>query len=150
MLIMDIFTFFQVLIVSFAATSAMTLFSYAISANYGEIYKEPVLLTHLLTRLKFKLSIISKKNLGWLLHFGMGFFFVLSYHFLWLYNILDVSVNSAFILGIISGAISIVCWAIMLKIAKYTFSIDFKGYYLQMFIGYIIFALYSAAAYYIY
>ena len=125
---MDFYTFLQILIVSIAATSAMTLFSYAISARYRENYKEPVPLSNLLVQVKFDLSVISKKIIGWLLHFGIGFFFVLVYHLLWLYDIIDLSAINAFLLGIVSGIIGVLSWAVMLKIAKYSFSINFKGY----------------------
>ena len=127
---MDFYTFLQILIVSIAATSAMTLFSYAISARYRENYKEPVLLSNLLVQVKFDLSVISKKIIGWLLHFGIGFFFVLVYHLLWLYDIIDLSAINAFLLGIVSGIIGVLSWGVMLKIAKYSFSINFKGYYI--------------------
>ena len=146
---MDFYTFLQILIVSIAATSAMTLFSYAISARYRENYKEPVLLSNLLVQVKFDLSVISKKIIGWLLHFGIGFFFVPVYHLLWLYDIIDLSAINAFLLFIVSGIIGVLSWAVMLKIAKYSFSINFKGYYIQMFISRVIFALYAAAVYYI-
>ena len=147
---MSFYTFFQILIVSLAATSAMTLFSYAISTKYrDENYKEPLLLSQMLAQIKFNMPIVSKKTLGWLLYFVIGFLFVLVYHLLWLYDILDFSVRSAFLLGITSGVIGVVSWIIMLKIAKCDLSKDFKGYYLQMFISRIIFALYAAAVYYI-
>jgi hypothetical protein len=146
---MDFYTFLQILIVSIAATSAMTLFSYAVSARYREVYKEPILLSHLLTQVKFDLPIFSKKILGWLLHFSIGFFFVLVYHLLWRYDILDLSAINVFILGIVSGLIGVFSWAVILKMIKYTFSIDFKGYYIQMFISRIVFALYAATVYYI-
>ena len=147
---MSFYTFFQILIVSLAATSAMTLFSYAISTKYrDENYKEPLLLSQMLAQIKFNMPIVSKKTLGWLLYFVIGFLFVLVYHLLWLYDILDFSVRSAFLLGITSGVIGVISWIIMLKITKCDLSKDFKGYYLQMFISRIIFALYAAAVYYI-
>ncbi|PJJ08675.1 hypothetical protein CLU83_1961 [Flavobacterium sp. 1] len=146
---MNFYTFLQILIVSIAATSAMTLFSYVISSRYRKIYREPVLLSNLLVQMKVDLSVISKKIIGWLVHFSVGFIFVFVYHLLWLYNILDLSAVNAFYLGIASGLIGVFCWAVMLKIAKYTYSVHFKGYYFQMFISRIIFALYAATVYYI-
>lgn len=146
---MDFYAFFQILVVSIAATSAMTLFNYALSTRYQDTYKEPTLLSHLLTQVKFNFSIVSKKTLGWVLYFSIGFFFVLVYHLLWLYNIIAFSASSAFLLGIVSGIIGAVSWFIMLKIAKDALSINSKGYYIQMFFARIIFALYTAALYYI-
>lgn len=146
---MNFYTLFQLLIVSIAATSAITLFRYAISARDREIYKEPLLLTYLFTQVKPKLSISSKRTLGWLLHFSIGFVCVLSYHLLWKYRILDLSVIGSLLLGFISGVIGVFSLFIMFKIAKYTLSIYSKDYYFQMFIAYIIFALYATVIYYI-
>lgn len=146
---MNYYTFFQILIVSIASTSAMTLFKYAITTKHREIYKEAVLLTYLFSQLKFGMSIGSKKTLGWLTHFSIGFFFVLSYHLLWRYKILDFSVISSLFLGIVSGTTGVLCMAIIFKIIKYTLTIDFKRYYLKMFIAYLIFTLYASSTYYI-
>ncbi|WP_348822218.1 hypothetical protein [Flavobacterium aestuarii] len=146
---MNYYTFFQILIVSIAATSAMTLFRYAISTKHSEIYKEPVLLTYLFSQLKSGLSIGSKKTLGWLMHFSIGFIFVLTYHLLWRYKILDFSVISSILLGFISGITGVLSMAIIFKIIKYTLTIDFKSYYIKTFIAYLIFTLYAAAVYYV-
>ncbi|MEP7092812.1 MAG: hypothetical protein ABI793_02060 [Flavobacterium sp.] len=146
---MDLCTLLQLIIVSILATSAMTLFSYAMSESFRELYKEPVLLTFLLIKLNIEVSVQTKKYLAWLLHYFIGFLFVLAYHILWFYNILYISVLSAFLLGIASGIIGIIGWVIMFKIADYKPKIDFKGYYIQLFFAHIIFAVIATAAYYL-
>jgi hypothetical protein len=146
---MDFYTILQIIIVSIAATSAMTLFSYVISASFRELYKEPVLLTFLLTQLKLELSPGTKKILAWLIHYIIGLLFVIGYHLLWIYNILDLSVLTAIILGAISGIIGILGWVIMFKIARYKPAIDFKGYYIQLFFAHVIFGLVATATYYL-
>ncbi|WP_281310189.1 hypothetical protein [Flavobacterium flavigenum] len=77
---MDIYAILQILIATIAATSAMTLFSYAVSASFRELYKEPVLLTFLLKQLKINVSNKGKATLAWLLHYFIGFIFVYTYH----------------------------------------------------------------------
>ncbi|MDA6070245.1 hypothetical protein NJT12_11510 [Flavobacterium sp. AC] len=144
---MDIYIFFQLIIVSIAATSAMTLFSYAASASFRELYKEPVLLTFMLTRLNIELPAKSKATLAWLLHYFIGFLFVLAYHLLWIKNILPVSFLSAFLLGFISGIIGILGWMIMFKMSNHQPPIDFKGYYFQLLLAHIIFGLVATATY---
>ncbi|MEO8237635.1 MAG: hypothetical protein ABI576_05960 [Flavobacterium sp.] len=146
---MDLCTLLQLIIVSILATSAMTLFSYAMSESFRELYKEPVLLTFLLIKMNLEVSVQTKKYLAWLLHYFIGFLFVLAYHILWFYNILYISVLSAFLLGIASGIIGIIGWVIMFKIADYKPKIDFKGYYIQLFFAHIIFAVIATAAYYL-
>ncbi|PXY46670.1 hypothetical protein [Flavobacterium hydrophilum] len=146
---MDIYTLLQILLATIAATSAMTLFSYAISASFRELYKEPVLLTFLLTQLKIDVSIKTKATLAWVLHYFIGFIFVLIYHFLWANNILKLSILNAILLGSISGIIGITGWMIMFKLADYKPNIDFKGYYIQLFFAHIIFGLVAALFYYL-
>lgn len=125
----------------------MTLFSYAASASFRELYKEPVLLTFMLTRLNIELPAKSKATLAWLLHYFIGFLFVLAYHLLWIKNILPVSFLSAFLLGFISGIIGILGWMIMFKMSNHQPPIDFKGYYFQLLLAHIIFGLVATATY---
>ncbi|GGF05254.1 hypothetical protein GCM10011518_13060 [Flavobacterium limi] len=127
----------------------MTLFSYTISAGFRELYKEPVLLTFLLTQLKIDVSIKTKATLAWLLHYFIGFIFVVIYHILWVNNILKLSFLNAFLLGSISGIIGIAGWMILFRLADYKPKIDFKGYYIQLFFAHIIFGLVAALFYYL-
>ena len=62
---MDFYTFFQIIIVSLLATSAMTLFSYTMSASFRELFKEPVLLSFILIKTNLELSVQTKKYLAW-------------------------------------------------------------------------------------
>ncbi|MFG4004083.1 hypothetical protein ACHRV1_20735 [Flavobacterium aquidurense] len=144
---MDIFIFFQLIIVSVAATSAMTLFSYAASASFRELYKEPVLLTFMLTRLNVELPAKSKATLAWLLHYFIGFLFVVVYHVVWIKNILPVSFLVGFIFGFLSGVIGILGWMFMFKMSDHQPAIDFKGYYFQLLLAHIIFGLVATAVY---
>lgn len=144
---MDLYILLQLIIVSIAATSAMTLFSYAASASFQELYKEPVLLTFMLTKLNIELQPQSKAVLAWWLHYFIGFLFVLAYHLLWVRDILPISFLSAFILGFISGIIGILGWMIMFKKSNHQPPIDFKGYYFQLLLAHIIFGLVATAIY---
>lgn len=146
---MDIYIFFQILLVSIAATSAMTLFSYAISASFRELYKEPVLLAFVFQKIRLQITASSKTVLGWLTHYIIGFLFVLSYHFVWIKDILKIVFMDTLLLGIISGIIGIVSWMFIFKATHYQPRIDFKGYYIQLFFAHIIFALTATATYHI-
>lgn len=144
---MDLYLIFQIIIVAIAATSTMTLFSYAVSASFREIYKEPLLLSYLLHNFKINLSNVSKNILGWLIHYGIGVLFVIVYHYFWVHNILEISFLHALLLGIGSGIIGIISWMIFFKLSHYQPRIDFKGFYIQLFIAHIIFALTATAVY---
>lgn len=146
---MDFYTFFQIIIVSLLATSAMTLFSYTMSASFRELFKEPVLLSFILIKTNLELSVQTKKYLAWLLHYFIGFIFVLAYHIIWLYNILYLSIISTLLLGIVSGVIGIIGWILIFKISDYQPKIDFKGYYIQLFFAHIIFAIVATVVYYL-
>lgn len=142
------YIFLQILIASIAATSAMTLFSYIISKSFRELYKEPVLLTFILSKLNLDLSIKTKTILAWLLHYFIGLIFVIIYHILWFYNILKLSLLSALLLGAVSGIIGIISWMFMFKITDHKPQIDYKGYYIQLFFAHIIFGITAALVYY--
>lgn len=144
---MDFYTFIQLLTVSIIATAAMTWFSYFMSKQFQELYKEPVLLSFVLSKFKMKSSVKSEKIMGWFLHFLIGFLFVLAYHILWINDILPISIPSALLLGAISGIIGIISWMFIFKISNHQPHIDFKGYYLQLFFAHIIFALTATAFY---
>lgn len=137
----------QILIATIAATSAMTLFSYAVSASARELYKEPVLLTYVLSSLKVDVSPQTKTFLAWLLHYLIGLFFVLSYHFLWAHDVIEISWRAGLVLGAASGIVGILGWIILFKIVNQKPNIDFKGYYVQLFFAHIIFGL---VAFYVY
>ncbi|MBF4465143.1 hypothetical protein [Flavobacterium sp. LC2016-12] len=144
---MNLYLIFQIIIVAIAATSTMTLFSYAASARYREVYKEPLLLTYLMHNFKINLSNASKNILGWMIHYGIGVFFVIVYHYFWASNIFQLSILHALILGIASGIIGIISWMIFFKISHFQQRIDFRGFYIQLFIAHIIFALTATAVY---
>jgi len=144
---MVIYIIIQLLLVSIAATSAMTWFSYAMSKNFRELYKEPVLLAFGLEKLKLNLTEQSKKTWGWLLHYIIGFLFVLGYHIIWVKDILPISPLSVLLLGVISGVIGIISWVFMFKITHHQPPIDFKGYYIQLFFAHIIFAIVATVLY---
>ncbi len=144
---MDLYIILQIIIVSIAATSSMTLFSYAVSAQYRELYKEPLLLTYLMHNFKINLSTASKNTLSWLIHYAIGVAFVTVYYYFWAHNLLQLSFWHAFLLGVISGIAGIISWMILFKISDYQPPIDYKGYYIQLFIAHIIFALTATAVY---
>jgi hypothetical protein len=125
----------------------MTLFSYVISASFRELYKEPILLGYCLTKLNISLSRGLKTVFGWVIHYFIGFLFVLGYHLVWENEIMEKTWKSGLILGTVSGLIGILSWAIIFKINDCKPNIDFKGYYLQLFVAHIIFSMAALAVY---
>lgn len=144
---MNLHIVLKILISTIAATSAMTLFSYAVSASAREVYKEPLLLTYVLTALHLKIPANFKIVLAWGLHYLIGLFFVMGYHFLWINNYVKLSLYSSIFLGAISGIIGIIGWIILFVIIPKKSTIDFKGYYLQLFIAHVIFGITALLVY---
>ena len=144
---MNFHVFSQILISSIAATSVMTMFSYAVSASVRELYKEPVLLTYILTRFHIEVSLKTKRVLAWILHYIIGAFFVIIYHYLWVYNVVEFSWKIALLFGAISGIVGILGWIILFKIIPQKPNIDFKGYYTQLFVAHVIFGLVAFLVY---
>lgn len=132
---------FQLLLVTFFATSAMTIFSYIISIRFRKLYEEPLLLQYVLERIKVKMSIQVREILGWLIHYIVGFIFVSCYYFLWEYQFVPLTIISGIYLGAISGIIGIISWVVMFKLAHFFGKVSDKGYYFQLFIAHIIFGL---------
>ncbi|MBO9583959.1 MAG: hypothetical protein J7574_07360 [Flavobacterium sp.] len=146
---MILYTIVQLLLVSFAATSAMTWFSYAMSETFRELYKEPVLLTYVVKKLDITLSKRSQKIWAWLIHYIIGLLFVIGYHIVWVKDIVSISPLTALLFGAISGLIGILGWVFLFKITHHQPPIDFRGYYIQLFFAHIIFAIVATAFYYI-
>lgn len=138
---MNLHILLQLVISCIVATSAMTLFSYIISAGFRELYKEPVLLTYLLTKFDVEVSMVTKSILAWVLHYVIGLLFVIAYHYIWVYDVMEFSWRVALLLGAISGIIGILGWIILFKIVPQKPNIDFKGYYIQLFFAHVILGL---------
>lgn len=144
---MDFFVFIELILVAIGATSAMTWFSYAMSESFRELYKEPVLLSFALKKTNISLSEKSQKTWGWLIHYIIGFLFVMGYHIVWVKNMLSVSPLNALLLGAVSGVIGIISWVIIFKMTDHQPPIDFNGYNIQLFFAHIIFGVVATALY---
>ncbi|TDW44605.1 hypothetical protein EV144_10853 [Flavobacterium sp. 270] len=140
-------TFIQLLVTTFFATSAMTFFSYVVSASFRKLYKEPLLLKYVLVRLSIPLPDKLREILAWFIHYVIGFIFVLFYHILWTREILPVSILSGILLGALSGIIGILSWIVMFKLAHFEGKASDGGYYIQLFIAHVIFGLMAMFTY---
>lgn len=130
-----------ILLATVAATSLMTAFSYMVSKAFRELYKEPLLLQYLMTRFKLGIKGTMKVIAGWALHYFIELLFVLIFHFLWKADFVEITWLAGLIYGMIIGIIGIAGWVVMFKLSNYQPRIDFKGYYLQLFIAHMIFAI---------
>lgn len=130
-----------ILLATVAATSLMTAFSYLVSEGFRELYKEPVLLQYLMTRFNFGITGIWKVIAGWTVHYIIGLIFVVIFHILWRWGLYEITWLTGLIYGIVIGIIGIGGWVVMFILSNYKPRIDFKGYYLQLFIAHLVFAM---------
>lgn len=130
-----------ILLAAIAATSLMTAFSYLVSETFRELYKEPLLLQYLMTRFNFGITGISKVIAGWTVHYLIGLIFVVIFHVLWQWGLYEITWITGLIYGILIGIIGIGGWVVMFILSNYKPRIDFKGYYLQLFIAHLVFAM---------
>lgn len=144
---MDISVLMKILIASILATAVMTAFSYIVSESFKKLFKEPVLLSYAIGRFHLNTSQNTERVLAWLLHFFIGFMFVVSYHFIWKWDLRSFSFPISLILGALSGIIGIISWHFIFKFTNHQPRIVFKEYYLQLFIAHVFF---GATAYYSY
>ena len=146
---MDFYTIILLFLVSIIATSSMTLFSYSVSSAFRELYKEPVLLAFVLKKFNINISSNAKITTAWILHYLIGLFFVVIYYMLWKNNIITISTLDTLIVGAVTGIVGIVGWVLLFKTSDYRPNLNFTGYYLQLFLAHLIFALTAAASFYL-
>jgi riboflavin transporter FmnP len=140
----------QILILAagFAATSLMTVFSYLVANWRKSQFREPELLNMLLSRASLTSLKIPKNHIaGWLIHFAIGFLFVLIFDLIWRYSELEVSLLSGAGLGFIAGIIGIIGWNVFFKLNSNPPQIDFKDFYIQLLIAHVIFGVTAATVY---
>ena len=141
--------FIRIILATLLGTTLMTIFSYLISNLFNKLYKEPILLNYLLHYLGINMRDSAKRISGWVIHYIIGFVFVVGYDLLWQYKI-QFSWLSGIIFGMISGIIGIISWMLMFKVPDDKPKIDYKGYYIQLFFAHIIFAIGVVIIYKIY
>ena len=137
-----------ILIAGFAATSLMTAFSYLMANLKKSQFREPELLNMLLSRARStSLKLPKNHPTGWVIHYTIGWLFVLIFHLLWQYTKLEVSLSSGGGLGFVAGIFGIGGWIVFFKLNAYPPQINFKDFYIQLWVAHVIFGLTAAAVY---
>ncbi|SHG50392.1 hypothetical protein SAMN05444483_11420 [Salegentibacter echinorum] len=132
-----------ILLVSVAATTAMTAFSYLAGTARKEKFHEPELLNELIYGAKSLDFDPSKNNvLGWIFHFLIGLFFTAIFLLLYVVEIININILSALIFGIAAGVVGSIGWRIMFSITENPPKVHLKEFYLQLIIAHIIFSIF--------
>lgn len=124
----------------------MTAFSYLVSLVVNECFKEPELL-ELLLRAKTRSEPKKFPVAGWTLHYLTGILFAFAYEVYWQSCEAQIDWVTTGQLGLASGILGIVVWKIAYAIAPKKPNIDYRGFYLQLVLAHLLFALGVAAVY---
>lgn len=131
---------FRIFLVVITATTHLTILSYLFSSSFRALHKEPLFLKYILQRFDKTLPANTEEILGWLIPYITGFIFVLCFHLLLQNGIMNLSWEMGLLFGSIVGMLVVAWWHLMFKLS-YSIDIDFKRYYKQLFLGYIVFGI---------
>jgi hypothetical protein len=129
---------------SIAATSAMTVFSYALSFLTGTKLREPHILAQLTGRLIPWQG--KRKNIitGWLLHYAVGLLFTEMYIQFWKNSSPNTEKRTGLIFGGLMGLAAILIWKFTLAVHPFPPAVNFGLFSLNLFLGHLVFGIVSA------
>jgi uncharacterized membrane protein YsdA (DUF1294 family) len=128
-------------------TSLMTWFSYQVSQHKEQQFREPVLLSTLIDRLRNDPEAGTSNLKGWLIHYGIGTLFSTAYHQLWQKTNMKPTLKNGLWLGSLSGLIGIAAWKMVFHLHPKPPRIDFKRYYAHLLLAHAIFGAAAAMGY---
>lgn len=127
-------------------TSCMTAYSYGYSFLSGKQFREPVLLSHLLSHSPKEASRYSAKKVAaaWLLHYGVGLIFSTAFKSKYVKGRKQRVGVRGLLQGAAFGFLGIAGWEIAFRLHPKPPEIDRKAYLVHLFPAHLIFG--SAAA----
>ncbi|MEX0608852.1 MAG: hypothetical protein WD016_10890 [Balneolaceae bacterium] len=136
-------TFLKILTGALVGTSVMTLFSYYLSNKTNKQFKEPVLLNKLI----YHSTPIKNIMPGWMIHYSVGFFFMLGFHFFWKFTPFNPTFLSSTFLGLMGGLLGIAGWHFIFRLHADPPIVDFPKYYLHLLAAHVVFGWGATAGY---
>jgi hypothetical protein len=129
----------KIILASIAGTSAMTVFSYIVSARKKKNFREPELLSAIMEEPGITKKEVNFLPAGWAAHYTAGMLFVLAYNRL--FNLADIRVRlkNGILLGGISGLIGALTWKLVFTLHPDPPVTDYKSFYRHLVIAHIIF-----------
>lgn len=137
----------EILTAGITGTTFMTLFSHIAGDIEDENFSEPNLLAKLFNRVLPGSSNEVSKIVGWKTHYLIGLLFALIYVELWDKGIIKPTTTNGLLLGGVSGIAAIAIWKIAFKLHPAPPGINFKKYYIQLWVAHVVFGLFSTIAY---
>lgn len=134
---------------SLTATLAMTVWSYLLSYLYAENFKEPALLNMLWNTSRILPGNPSTHHAtGWAMHVSIGLIFLaVALGFFHLFQF-EPRWSIMLVTGVIAGIVAILGWQISFRVNPDSPAIGLTGFYIQLFIGHVIFMLVGISLFY--
>lgn len=126
-------------------TSAMTVFSYAVSKWRKKNFKEPELLCSLIQAWNPSLKKLSSQLLGWQAHYTMGI--VWTVLFTLMKNENKHHLTSSVLFGAFGGATGAFIWKKTFDFNPDPPEIDYKEFYLQLLFAHLVFSFTMSKSY---
>ena len=133
---------------AFCGTSCMTAYSYAFSFLSGRQYREPVLLSHLLSHSPREPALYSgkKKAAAWLIHYGVGVLFSCAFRSQQLKGNAREAAARGILLGAAFGCVGVSGWQLAFMLHPNPPKIKKGGYLLHLMPAHLIFGSSAALA----
>lgn len=125
---------------SIVGTTAMTIFSYAVSGSREENFKEPKLLAELTSDFFAKEYKYIAKPGGWGMHYAMGLAMATVFQELWKQRKRKPNVKDSAYAGLISGLTGILIWQTLFKVSANSPKVPIKHYYSHLILAHLIFS----------
>ncbi|HLP51392.1 MAG TPA: hypothetical protein VK154_10940 [Chitinophagales bacterium] len=137
----------HILLAGLVATVVMTLFSYALSYAVERNFKEPEILGVLLKRIAPHLNTMVYYLFGWVLHFAVGYLFVIGFGLVWENTRIHATVLNGVWMGALAGLVGIATWHITLKLHPNPPFLNLPAYYANLLVAHVIFGIGAALSY---
>lgn len=132
---------FKTILSGIAATSAMTLYSYAVSRKKDENFREPELLAELADDFLPASARDLAIPVGWMAHYQVGIGLALALGAYWKKNGTKRSAWNGILAGTLAGLGGIMVWELTFRLHPREPVIPYKRFYGQLLLAHIIYAI---------
>ncbi len=139
----------RIVLASVTGTAFMSLFSYFISERRNRQFREPVILSAMLSNTEALRSVKKKHThqLGWLLHYLAGLSFSVLYDQVWRKTDARLSIQNGLVMGGINGFVGVLIWKSAFDMHPRAPRVEYKAYYNHLLAAHFVFGAFTAAGY---
>ncbi|MBK7883265.1 MAG: hypothetical protein IPJ81_05330 [Chitinophagaceae bacterium] len=133
----------NIILASIAGTTAMSLFSYAVSHTKNKNFKEPQLLGELTENAIPDIKTDTAQAAGWITHYAVGALFAAVYSMVLKKTKIAPSFANGAIVGGLSGIPAVLGWNTTFKIHPALPKTDYKRYYGHLVLAHMVFGAFT-------